>query len=538
MEKRNSWASYAVAAAVAVMAWAVVVAGAPHPPQKPLDISKNGVHGIYNLQRKIEGPRGHLLVFNFRAVEPGVLYRGSGFPRNIRKVVKGKARRSAFAFTDRELFDFFRSKNIRHVVVMRENPEHWEEERGYFEYWSKRAGYPMKMTWIPVRVEHAYDVDTSGVQKYPPDERQTGLTAARQVLEIMRRRKPTDGAVYIHCSTGKDRTSVPSAAYELWRNRNSLNRNEVSRDALWQQILHRYRLSNTLIERDPEAIEWSGKRASCGPNEQPGFVCSSWLNKLRPQIEQLVAQVPNAPSAPLPMSKENNGVHGIYNLRSDPSKDGLLLLYNFRAVEPGVLYRGSGFPDNLHYTKADGSKAIKPAAFVDDKVFKLLRAKGVRKIVSLETKDKFYRERGYFDYWAKRTGYKIEVVNMEIKDGAKAYYRGRSGGLRVAGEFIAMMKNHKPQDGAVYLHCSAGKDRTGVVAAAYEMWRNWGHMDRETLWRRVMERYMVSNALIERDPEARRFSGDKASCGDGTKGYVCAKWLEDIRPELERIAQL
>jgi len=241
--------------------------------------------------------------------------------------------------------------------------------------------------------------------------------------------------------------------------------------------------------------------------------------------------VPTPTSVPLNLTiDETNEVHKLHN------KAGQLLLFNFRTVEPGVLYRGSGFPANVKYEK-DGKPDRKPAAYADAQMFDFLRAKNIRLIVALQRKESFYRERGHFEWWANKTGYKIEVVNLEVETGAQAYIPGHGGGLRAAEKFIELMKKRDPaKDGAVYVHCDAGKDRTGVAVAAYELWRNRGVADKDALWNQVKARYLLSDKMIATDQEAMNWSGKREACGDGTSGFVCPKWLDNIRTELETVA--
>ena len=67
-------------ALIVMVAFAVLAAGRPRRVARSLPIDHNGVHAPYNVKNR----RGQLLFYNFRAVEPGVLYRGSGFPRGRR----------------------------------------------------------------------------------------------------------------------------------------------------------------------------------------------------------------------------------------------------------------------------------------------------------------------------------------------------------------------------------------------------------------------------------------------------------------------
>ena len=258
---------------------------------------------------------------------------------------------------------------------------------------------------------------------------------------------------------------------------------------------------------------------------------------------------PRVSAQPLDISK--NGVHGVFTLRN---KYRQLLLYNFRAVEPGALYRGSGFPVNLTVPQGLHGE-IHQAAFADDELFQFLRAHNIHRVVRLETIDEpiignYFAEQGYFRDLSAKTGYPIHVIRLSVQAGhafdrddrtLRLYpdYDERRIGLRAASEFIDMMKHSAPDAGAVYLHDDNGKDRTGVVAAAYEMWRNQGVGDKNALWDQVMQRFLVSNKLIERDGEVAHYAGDPSACPNGEEpGYVCQAWLDGIRPELEKIAGL
>lgn len=248
-----------------------------------------------------------------------------------------------------------------------------------------------------------------------------------------------------------------------------------------------------------------------------------------------------------PLDLEHNGVHAPYNVRN---AKGELMLFNFRAVEPGLLYRGSGFPRNK-WVQDGAEKRLRAAALQDGQLFDFMRARNIHRIITLQEVDTYYAEKGYFEFWERKAGYPMQVQRLSVRTG-HAYDRDeadllkypaledRRFGLRAAAEFIHIMKFHNPKEGAVYLHCDAGKDRTGVVVAAYELWRNRGTADRDTLWRQVMERYLVSNVLIARDAEAGKYAGlSPSACpGEDKPNYVCRGWLEPLRRDLERIAQL
>lgn len=251
-------------------------------------------------------------------------------------------------------------------------------------------------------------------------------------------------------------------------------------------------------------------------------------------VAAMVVGSPRRPtSKPLPI--EHNGVHAPYNLRD---KQGRLLFYNFRAVEPGALYRGSGFPLNSTLL-VNGVRRRAPAAFADGAVFQFMRSRGIGRIVSLESSEKFHAEKGYFDFWSRRSGYNIEAVSWPV-DAKRAYDRSAEGGLRAATWFIEMMRDRQRGDGAVYVHDEAGKDAAGVVVAAYELWRNRGKANDADVWRRVMERYLVSNVLIARDREAARRAPRNDGCrvGGASALWVCPPLLERLRSDLQIIAQL
>jgi len=247
-----------------------------------------------------------------------------------------------------------------------------------------------------------------------------------------------------------------------------------------------------------------------------------------------------------------NGVHGVYNLTGP---DGRIALYNFRAVEPKVLYRGSGFIRRGRVLR--GGKEVIGTRPTSGEVFRFLRERNVRLVISLEEEEYVQAERGYFEHWGNQSGYHIRLIsfpipNKVVPDRSTVYAyttKHRRSGLRAGAELIEIMKTWKRSDGAVFIHCSAGKDRVGVAVAAYELWRNQGLMDKDKLWQQVVDRYMLSNTLINRFSNAQLYAGDKVDCKASCKdsgcagdpcepGYVCRCWIEQIRPDLELIAQL
>jgi hypothetical protein len=250
----------------------------------------------------------------------------------------------------------------------------------------------------------------------------------------------------------------------------------------------------------------------------------------------LLGRPHSAPGAALDLTKNEDVVPTLRN------KKGELLMYNFRAVEKGVLYRSSGFPRNRETTE-NGQTKKRAAAFADGQLFEFLKKRNIHTIVTMQEMDEyFYPEQGYFQWWQKRDGYKIEVVSMAIKSG-HAYDRDAKGALHKVTEFLDFMKARKPSDGAVLIHCDAGKDRTGVAVAAYELWRNAGKMDKDELWKQVRNRYLFSNSSIGSDKETSAWAAPQKECRDcgGGKsgpGFVCGEWLDNMRADLELLAQL
>ena len=221
----------------------------------PLDLSGDGVDGphvVKNLQ-------GETLLYNFRTVETGVLYRGSDFARTP------TANGQPAAFKDEQAFAFLRARNIRHVVSLVPTPDFYVEE-GYLRYWTERTGYIVTATSLPVAPDQAY----------ARNER-SGLHAAAELIDIMRRHRPGDGAVLIHGEDGKDATGIAAAAYELWRNAAHQDPN-----AIWAGTLRRYMASNALLSQ-PRHWEAVAATSACRDNE-PGLVCAEELEALHDDL--------------------------------------------------------------------------------------------------------------------------------------------------------------------------------------------------------------------------------------------------------------
>ena len=242
--------------------------------------------------------------------------------------------------------------------------------------------------------------------------------------------------------------------------------------------------------------------------------------------------------APRPIANlQKNGVHGVYNLHA---KNGELLLYNFRAIENGKLFRCSRFPRN-HRGQLNGKMGLYAAAYFHGEAFDFLRAHNIHTVFSTESEADSYALKGYLQSQAQRTGHRIRLINYPVTPG-RTYARGvghRESALRRAVQFIQSTKelDKDKTEGAVLLMGDAGKDGVGVIAAAYELWRNTGTLPGDELWAQVKKRYVVSDVLINRDKEARKFSS-QANCKHKEHVFVCPQNIENLRTDLERIAQV
>lgn len=221
-------------------------------------------------------------------------------------------------------------------------------------------------------------------------------------------------------------------------------------------------------------------------------------------------------SAPLDLSDD-----GVYDPSVVKNTQGETLLYNFRTVERGVLYRGSDFTRTLRQGASGGSND-QPVAFQDGQTFDFLRSRNIRRVVSLAPTSDFYPEEGYLRYWTERTGYAITASSVPVA-GDEAYARSDRSGLHAAAELLAIMQRRRPGDGAVLVHGEAGTDATGVVAAAYELSRRSTTADGTATWHRVLQRYLVSNALLPRERRS---------------GAVTGAALEALRTDLLFLATL
>ncbi len=235
-------------------------------------------------------------------------------------------------------------------------------------------------------------------------------------------------------------------------------------------------------------------------------------------------------SAPLDLS--DDGVQRPHVVRNT---QGETLLYNFRTVEPGVLYRGSDFT-RTPGTGASTGTSDQPVAFQDDQTFTFLRAMNIRQVVSLVPTSDFYPEEGYLRYWTERTGYVVMATSLPVA-GDQIYARNDRSSLHAAAELLDIMQHHRPQDGAVLVHGEAGKDATGVAAATYELSRSTGRADRNATWHRILQRYLLSNALLSQ-PSSAAVPAAQAACRETVPSYVCAEWLEALHNDLIFLASL
>lgn len=205
------------------------------------------------------------------------------------------------------------------------------------------------------------------------------------------------------------------------------------------------------------------------------------------------------------------------------------VLTNLRAVEPGVLYRGSAFPTSFP-TDGGGSE------YADRTAFDRLRALGVTHVIAmLGDADAYYAEDGYLRYWSEQTGHTITTTWIEV-DPADPFALNDRGGLRAAGMVIAVMREREG-DGAVYMHDTDGIGHVGIAAAGYELWRNRGWHDAAATWRQVERRYLAANETMAEAAAAGR-GASRAACAEGTRAYVCVEPLRRIRRELLFVIEL
>jgi hypothetical protein len=216
-----------------------------------------------------------------------------------------------------------------------------------------------------------------------------------------------------------------------------------------------------------------------------------------------------------PLDLSNDGVQGSAVV---VNPEGQTLVYNFRAVEPGVLYRASDF----NRARPAGDAGAQPAAFKDGQLFNFLKSLNVHHVISLLAPPEYYAEEGYFKYWTEHGGYTITTQSVAVgRD--DVYGTNDRSAVHAAAELLAAIRHRKPEDGAVLIHGEAGKDAVGVMAAAYELARTVDRVDDGTAWNGVVRRYIASNTYAVPQPES---------------AAVTAASLERIRPQLMFLARL
>jgi hypothetical protein len=190
-----------------------------------------------------------------------------------------------------------------------------------------------------------------------------------------------------------------------------------------------------------------------------------------------------APKAKAPLDLVDLGAEREAVVRD---RRGRPVISNFRAVERGVLYRGSAFPTS--FPGPDGK-----SEYADETAFEFLRSLNVRHVLALvDTADKYYAEDGYLKFWSDRTGHRITTTWVEIHP-TGAFSRHDQSGLRAAGILISLMRDDAAEGGAMYVHDLDGASHVGVAAAGYELWRNRGWTGFETTWTLVERRFRAVN---------------------------------------------
>jgi hypothetical protein len=233
-------------------------------PPSPLPLTSDGAERPTTLR----DAAGRLLFYDFRTVEPGVVYRAGGFPQNGETFAGDRGAKTLAALTGDTAFQFLRSLNVRRVFALQHTPELFYAEAGYFEYWGEQTGYHITVTWVPVTEGHEYARTDRGA-----------LHAAAELIAFMQ--KPAEGAVLIHDDgRGSDATGVAVAGYELWRNRDRIETDY----RLWNEVTNRYLMSNRYQSMEMAAAPFTRGQIRCTlPRSE--YVCRDWLNKIRAELE-------------------------------------------------------------------------------------------------------------------------------------------------------------------------------------------------------------------------------------------------------------
>jgi len=223
MDSRFQRIGFIAAISVVVLMAAGYMLMRPSPRRAtPLALDRDGIDG----PPIVRDGKGRPVITNIRTVEPGVLYRGSGFPTSFRKPGGGDE------YADRTAFDFLRARNVRHVVALVDKPETYYAEDGYLRYWSGQTGFPMETTWVQIDPTNPFGRDDRG-----------GLRAAGILIALMRDGVAKGGAVYVHDLDGLSHVGVAAAGYELWR-----NRGWNAFDTTWTLVERRFMVGNSAGE--------------------------------------------------------------------------------------------------------------------------------------------------------------------------------------------------------------------------------------------------------------------------------------------------
>jgi hypothetical protein len=233
----------------------------PDPrPAAPLALDGDGI----DRPTVIRDRRGRPILSNVRTVEPGVLYRGSSFPTSFPKA-GGETE-----YADETAFEFLRSLNVRHVLVLTDTPEKYYSEDGYLRFWSGKTGFAMETTWVQIDPTQAFGRDDRG-----------GLRAAGILIALMKEGAGKGGAVYVHDLDGVNHVGVAAAGYELWRNRGW---NDF--DTTWTLVERRFLAGN----RTMQELQREGRApdpVSC-PSGLRAHVCRESLNRIRDDLRFVI----------------------------------------------------------------------------------------------------------------------------------------------------------------------------------------------------------------------------------------------------------
>ena len=234
-----------------------------------------------------------------------------------------------------------------------------------------------------------------------------------------------------------------------------------------------------------------------------------------------------APRAESPLELAGDGIDAPTVVRD---RQGRPVISNFRTVEAGKLYRGSGFPTS--FPKAGGGRE-----YSDETAFEFLRSHNIRHVLALvDTGETYYAEDGYLRYWSAKTAFPMSTTWVQI-DPTEAFGRDDRSGLRAAGVLIALMREHAAQGGALYVHDLDGVNHVGIAAAGYELWRNRGWNDFDTTWALVERRFLAANRTMLDLQRAGR-APSPVLCPGGQRAFVCRESLRGIREELRFVIGL